>query len=103
MGRLFHRESRTNEETASFLRNCTLPQILLKQAEALGRGGPPAIREKAWGVWQAVDWKSYRDYVEKVALGLKSLGFRRKDTAGLIVDNGPEWLFSNWPSRPWAV
>lgn len=94
MGRLFHRDNRTKEETAAFLRNCTLPQILLKQAEALESGGPPAIREKAWGVWQAVDWKSYRDHVEKVALGLKSLGFRRKDTAGLIVDNGPEWLFS---------
>jgi len=94
MAWLFRRENREKEEVASFLRNCTLPQVLLKQAEARGGGGPPAIREKAYGVWQAVDWKSYGEYVEKVALGLKSLGFRRKDTGGLIVDNGPEWLFS---------
>ena len=53
-----------------------------------------AIREKAYGVWQTFSWKDYLTYTRRVALGLISLGLKRGQKVGLVVDNHPEWLFS---------
>ncbi len=71
----------------------TLPQILMHQADHLGKNNI-AIRSKAYGIWQSLTWSDYLNYTKKMALGLKTLGIQRKDKVGLIVDNDPEWLFS---------
>ena len=47
----------------------TLPQILGEQAKRLGAGNV-AIREKAYGIWQTVNWEEYFSYVRRTALGL---------------------------------
>ncbi len=70
----------------------TLPQILLKQAEK--SGNRVTIREKAYGIWQAYNWRDYLEFTKKVGLGLSALGLRRGDNVGIIMDNHPEWLFS---------
>jgi len=70
----------------------TLPQILLKHAEKLGKR--TSIREKAYGIWQSYSWSDYLEFTKKVGLGLNSLGLRRGDNVGIIMDNHPEWLFS---------
>ncbi len=70
----------------------TLPKMLARQASTLG-GSRIAIREKAYGIWQALTWTEYESYVRRCALGLVSLGQRPGETNGLILDNGPEWLF----------
>lgn len=70
----------------------TLPQILLKQAEK--SGNRTSIREKAYGIWQAYSWRDYLEFTKKVGLGLSALGLRRGDNVGIIMDNHPEWLFS---------
>jgi long-chain acyl-CoA synthetase len=71
----------------------TLPQILAKQAE---RFGPEriAIREKAYGIWQAYHWQDYLRYTKHAALGFGALGLKRGENIGIITDNHPEWLFS---------
>lgn len=71
----------------------TLPQMLVRQAETLG-DTQTAIREKAFGIWNRFSWSGYLDYVRKTALGLKKLGLKRGDNVALVVDNHPEWLFS---------
>jgi len=71
----------------------TLPQLLAAQAVRFGKAGT-AIREKAYGIWQAYDWQDYLQYTRETALGLLALGYRRGETVGLITDNHPEWLFS---------
>lgn len=71
----------------------TLPRLLSKQAEVLGRDAV-AIREKAYGVWHAYNWEDYLRYVRHAALGLASLGVRRGENVVLVVNNHPEWLFS---------
>ena len=83
---------RIDEETLSSLDQYTFPQILSRQAERLG--DKIAIREKAYGIWQAYTWKDYLQYTKQTALGLVSLGLKRGDNVGLILDNHPEWLFS---------
>jgi len=90
--------NRIDNETLSSLDQFTFPQILSRQAEQLGSGNI-AIREKAYGIWQTYDWKEYFRYTRLVALGLFSLGLKRGENVGLILDNHPEWLFSELGSQ----
>jgi long-chain acyl-CoA synthetase len=71
----------------------TLPQIVALQAERLGYGAV-AIREKALGIWQTYAWTDYFQYMKHVGAGLLSLGLKRGETVGIIVNNHPEWLFA---------
>ncbi len=84
---------RIDPETLSTLDQYTFPQILLRQAERLG-SEKIAVREKAYGIWQTYDWREYLRYTKLVALGLISIGLKRSENVGLIVDNHPEWLFA---------
>ncbi len=84
---------RIDEETLESLTQYTFPQILSRQAERLGPDRI-AIREKAYGIWQTYNWQEYLRYTKLVALGLVSLGLKRGENVGLILDNHPEWLFS---------
>lgn len=84
---------RIDEEALSSLDQYTFPQILSRQAERLG-SDKIAIREKAYGIWQTYNWREYFQYTKHVALGLISLGLKRGENIGLILDNHPEWLFA---------
>jgi long-chain acyl-CoA synthetase len=84
---------RIDPETLSSLDQFTFPQILLRQSERLG-AEKTAIREKAYGIWEAYNWKDYLHYTKMTALGLLSLGLKRGDNVGLILDNHAEWLFA---------
>ncbi|MCL5807870.1 MAG: AMP-binding protein [Deltaproteobacteria bacterium] len=78
--------------------NGTLPQLLAAQAERYGTAGA-AIREKAYGIWQTYHWEDYLRYVRHTALGLVALGCRRGESVGVIINNHPEWLFSELGSQ----
>ena len=84
---------RLGRDRAESLSQYTCPQILAKQSEWLG-GKRIAVREKAYGIWQTFTWQDYLRYTRAVALGLLSLGVRRGENIGLILDNHPEWLFA---------
>ncbi|MFC1535285.1 AMP-binding protein [Thermodesulfobacteriota bacterium] len=84
---------RLDQDTLSSLDQFTFPQILSRQAERLG-SEKIAIREKAYGIWQTYNWRDYLLYTKLVCLGLVSLGLKRGENIGLILDNHPEWLFS---------
>lgn len=71
----------------------TFPQILAIQAKRWG-SEKIAIREKAYGIWEPYTWHDYLQYVKHVALGLLSLGLKRDEHIGIIMDNHAEWLFS---------
>ncbi|HNY66061.1 MAG TPA: AMP-binding protein [Deltaproteobacteria bacterium] len=75
------------------LESCTLPQVLLRQAERFG-DRQTAIREKAYGIWKAYTWQDYLSFVKYTGLGLKRLGLKRHDHVGMVLNNHPEWLFS---------
>ena len=84
------------------LSNCTLPQTLEHQAGLLGHAHI-AIREKTYGVWQAFTWVDYLSYVKYTGLGLKALGLGRHDHVGMILNNHPEWLFSQLGSQAFGA
>ena len=73
--------------------NVTLPQLLAKNAKAFG-DSKTAIREKAYGIWRKYTWKDYFNYVKKTAAGFAALNLKRGDNMCMIVNNSPEWLFS---------
>ncbi|MFO7598444.1 MAG: AMP-binding protein [Candidatus Desulfacyla sp.] len=84
---------RIDPETLSSLGQFTLPQILLRQSERLG-SERIALRDKAYGIWQTYHWKDYFRYTKLIGMGLISLGLKRGENVGLILDNDPEWLFA---------
>jgi len=86
------KEQRGGERLSKLL-ELTFPQILFRQAERFG-ATEIAIREKAYGIWKTFTWKEYLHYTRQTALGFISLGLTRGDNVCLILDNHPEWLFS---------
>ena len=52
-----------------------------------------AMRDKVLGVWKEFTWGDYGEQVEQVALGLLELGMKKEDTAAILSENCPEWLF----------
>ncbi|MDY7036792.1 MAG: AMP-binding protein [Thermodesulfobacteriota bacterium] len=93
---------RLDQEVLSSLQQYTLPQILSRKAEQPG-SERTAIREKAYGIWRTYTWKDYLNYVKLVALGLSSLGLKRGENIALILDNHPEWLFSELGAQALGV
>ncbi len=71
----------------------TFPQLLLERAAEYG-DSKIALREKEFGIWQAVNWQKYLDHVKYFCLGLVSLGLERGDTIAIIGDNRPEWMYA---------
>lgn len=80
-------------DSFSSLVELTSPQILARNRERLG-ADRIAIREKAFGIWHPYNWEEYLEYAKHVCLGLLSIGFHRGENIALIVENRPEWLFS---------
>jgi long-chain acyl-CoA synthetase len=65
----------------------TFPKLLLHHARA--RGGKPAIREKAFGIWQAWTWTQVREEIEWLACGLAQAGLERGAHIAVIGANRP--------------
>ncbi len=81
-----------DSEAVASMPHYTLPQILSRQADRLG-SDKVALREKVCGIWKKYTWNEYLTFVKFTALGTISLGLKRNQNVGIILDNGPEWLF----------
>lgn len=69
----------------------TMPQLLSANAE--GYGGETAIREKDYGIWNAITWRQYESKVRALALTLAGYGIGIGDVVVLMGRNGPYWLY----------
>ena len=76
----------------------TLPKLLLAQAARWG-DRRVAIREKEFGIWQSHSWQDAARHVERIALGLASLGFRRGDKIAVIGDNRPQLYWTMFAAQ----
>jgi len=65
----------------------TFPQLLLKHASE--RPSAPAMREKEYGIWQALSWADLATMVEQIAAGLHQAGLRRDEHMVVVGSNRP--------------
>ena len=65
----------------------TFPQLLQKHATE--RPTAPAMREKEYGIWQALTWGHLATLVEHLACGLHQAGLRRDDHMVVVGANRP--------------
>ncbi|MEI8030329.1 MAG: AMP-binding protein [Comamonadaceae bacterium] len=65
----------------------TFPRLLLTHAQQ--RPSEPAMREKEYGIWQALSWADLARLVERLACGLAQAGLRRGEHMVVIGANRP--------------
>ena len=65
----------------------TFPRLLLKHAAE--RPGAAAMREKEFGIWQALTWGELLALVAHIAAGLHQAGLRRDQHMVVVGDNRP--------------
>ncbi|MDR7299193.1 long-chain acyl-CoA synthetase [Pelomonas aquatica] len=65
----------------------TFPRLLLDHAAR--RPDAPALREKAFGVWQTLTWAELAALVRELALGLAAAGLRRGEHLVVVGENRP--------------
>jgi long-chain acyl-CoA synthetase len=65
----------------------TFPQLLLNHAAQ--RPLEPAMREKEYGIWQALTWSDLAVLVEHIASGLHQAGLRRNEHMVVVGSNRP--------------
>ena len=65
----------------------TFPQLLFKHAAQ--RPGDPAMREKEYGIWQALSWADLAAMVTQLACGLHQAGLRRGQHMVVVGANRP--------------
>jgi len=58
-------------------------------------GGRVAMREKHKGIWREISWASYLERVRHLCLGLMELGMQRGESASILGENRPEWIFAD--------
>lgn len=67
----------------------TIPAYLLRNERDPGLASSPAMRDKAFGIWETYDWQSYVGQVRDFALGIASLGFGKDAKLAVIGNNRP--------------
>jgi long-chain acyl-CoA synthetase len=65
----------------------TFPKLLRIRAKQ--SAGRPAMREKAYGIWQTWTWDGFAEEAFAFAGGLAQLGFTSNDKLVIIGDNRP--------------
>ncbi len=65
----------------------TFPKLLLKHATERAQGS--AMREKEYGIWQAITWGALAQLVEQLACGLHQAGLARGEHMVVVGANRP--------------
>lgn len=65
----------------------TFPQLLRDHARE--RPLAPALREKAYGIWQTTDWRALEALVRQLACGLDAAGLGRGQHLAVVGENRP--------------
>ena len=59
------------------------------------RGPQVILRQKQFGIWQAVTWTELGRAAREVGMGLVSLGFEPGETASIQANTNREWLYAD--------
>ncbi len=55
-----------------------------------------AFYEKKGGEWIGTTYKQARDKIEDIAMGLEKLGYQKGDRIGILSENRPEWIMTDF-------
>ena len=77
--------------------NDTLPKLL--RFNAAHWPNAIAVRAKDFGLWQEFTWADCLKEVREIAAGLTVLGVTRGGVVGIIGENRPEWLWSEFAAH----
>jgi long-chain acyl-CoA synthetase len=72
----------------------TLLGMIIKNAKEMP--DEIAIREKRYGVWSPMTWREFQGNIQRFALGLLAMGFKKGDNLCIIGDNKPEWIIAEF-------
>jgi long-chain acyl-CoA synthetase len=73
--------------------NETVPTRFLKAVEKWG--DRVALRQKEFGLWHDITWNDYHERVKAVACALIAMGLESGQTAAIVGDNCPEWVYTD--------
>jgi len=54
-----------------------------------------AMREKEYGLWKDISWRTYGEKAKYVALAMVDMGLEKGDRVAIISENNPEWLYGD--------
>jgi len=60
------------------------------------RGEKPAMREKLYGIWNAISWNQWLERSRAVTYALHEMGFRPGDVASVLANTVPEWNYADF-------
>ena len=72
----------------------TLIGLIIKNAKEMP--DEIAMREKRYGVWSPMTWRELQESIQRFALGLLAMGFKKGDNLCIIGDNKPEWIIAEF-------
>ncbi len=72
----------------------TLPKSFVLSCKT--RGDKPAMREKLYGIWNAITWTQWLERSRAVTYALHSIGFRPGDVASVLANTVPEWNYADF-------
>src|SRR5690606_20177335 len=70
----------------------TLAQMLCEQARV--RPTAVAIRQKDFGIWKPIDWRTWLERSRRVGHGLRALGLGENGHVGGLSENRIEWVLA---------
>ncbi len=70
----------------------TLAQMLCEQARV--RPTAVAIRQKDFGIWKPIDWRTWLERSRRVGHGLRALGLGENGHVGVLSENRIEWVLA---------
>ena len=71
----------------------TVPTMFWSRVERYG--DRIAMREKDFGIWQDVSWRTFGEKARHTGLALRSLGFGKGDVACILSNTIVEWMFAD--------
>ncbi|MCX7175020.1 MAG: long-chain fatty acid--CoA ligase [Proteobacteria bacterium] len=71
----------------------TIPRMFWNAVQK--RGENIIFRQKAFGLWQSLNWRDLGEIVREVGMGLIELGFAPGERTSILGNTEQEWLFSD--------
>ena len=72
----------------------TLPKSFVLSCKT--RGEKPAMREKLYGIWNAISWNEWLERARAITYALHSSGFRPGNVGSVLANTVPEWNYADF-------